>query len=264
MTTPINQTQLDDKMDDHELWLQTGGAQGAKLVLIDYNISNLNLADRDLSLAIFDTSLIVAANFENTILSQASFDGIVDGTNAIFTNCTVDKADFSSSFMPGAVFNYAKVANTNFSNATIYDVKMTEVKGLDINFSDADLTNSVCPRANFTGSNFLRANLTSGYFVDAIFANADLTNVNFTCAIFTGVDFSLVRFDGATGVYSFGPIGDKNRIGFAVDYGANPTMIYLGCFSGTEAEAITEVEAKYGVGSDYSLQIQLAVSIVES
>ena len=264
MPTSISQAQLNIKMDDHELWLQSGGTLGAKLILIDYDLANLLLKDRDLSQAIFNTSIISGANYENTTLSLAKFINIAQGLETDFNHCIIDSADFSGSFMEGVIFNYAKIGNCNFSNANINKTQMIEVEALDANFSDADISESICSRGNFSRSIFLRATFESGYFADAVFAGADLTGVNFKGTVNTGVDFDPNKFAGATGIYSFGPIGDSSRIGFAVKHPTDPTTVYLGCFSGTLAETLTEVNTKYGAGSRYSQQVSLAVDIVEN
>jgi BRCT domain type II-containing protein len=51
------------------------------------------------------------------------------------------------------------------------------------------------------------------------------------------------------------------RFGFVVKH-AKSFMVQLGCFWGTDKEAITAVAKKYGARSTYVAQIKLAVKIL--
>ena len=68
--------------------------------------------------------------------------------------------------------------------------------------------------------------------------------------------------EGANLIYSFGPAGKEKRIGYAVAHG-DSAMVKLGCFWGAEADALAAIEAKYGAGSDYAAQVDLACKIVK-
>ena len=67
---------------------------------------------------------------------------------------------------------------------------------------------------------------------------------------------------GAKRIYSFGPVGREARIGYAVAHG-DRAMVKLGCFWGAEADALAAIEARYGAGSDYAAQVDLACKIVK-
>lgn len=63
------------------------------------------------------------------------------------------------------------------------------------------------------------------------------------------------------GIYSFGGIGEKRRIGIAVKHDKT-VMFALGCFWGDKNEAISAIRQKYGVKSLYEEQIKLASKIL--
>ena len=66
---------------------------------------------------------------------------------------------------------------------------------------------------------------------------------------------------GAVGIFSFGPMGENSRIGYAVQHKDGP-MFALGCFWGNLQETRKAIVAKYGARSLYEKQIILAGKIV--
>ena len=65
----------------------------------------------------------------------------------------------------------------------------------------------------------------------------------------------------ANGIYSFGPIGDSGRIGYAVS--GEETMIQLGCHWGNLKDTLKAIRTKYGRNSLYEKQVVLEVKILE-
>jgi len=68
---------------------------------------------------------------------------------------------------------------------------------------------------------------------------------------------------GAKGIYSFGPIGETGRTGYAVRHD-NKIMFALGCFWGNLDDACKAIRTKYGVNSLYEKQVVMAAKILES
>jgi hypothetical protein len=91
----------------------------------------------------------------------------------------------------------------------------------------------------------------------AIYSGAYLSGADLSGADLSGADLS-----GSKNIYSFGPIGKELRIGFAIKKDKEIT-IKLGCFEGTEKEAIAAIKKKYGRTSTYADQIKLAVKILK-
>lgn len=95
----------------------------------------------------------------------------------------------------------------------------------------------------------------------------DLSGANLRCANLCGANLCGANLYGADlhsakGVYSFGPIGEEKRIGYAVKHD-NKVMVKLGCFWGPEDEAVRAVSAKYGQDSVYVRQVTLACDILK-
>ena len=91
-----------------------------------------------------------------------------------------------------------------------------------------------------------RANLCEADLRYANLRKADLRNANLR---------------GAEGITSFGPVGNCGRIGYAVKHDAGP-MVQLGCFWGTEDEAVLAINEKYGSDSAYAALVQTACRVV--
>ena len=101
---------------------------------------------------------------------------------------------------------------------------------------------------NTTGS---RANLSG-----ADLSGADLYGANLSRANLSGANLSC-----AIGVYSFGPVGENKRIGYAVASADGP-MFALGCHWGNLADTRKAIVEKYGKNSPYEKQVILAGKIV--
>ena len=67
---------------------------------------------------------------------------------------------------------------------------------------------------------------------------------------------------GADNIYTFGPIGCYRRIGYAVR-NKDTVMLQLGCFWGSQDEALHAVAEKYGDDSLYAQQVKLACDILK-
>ena len=92
-------------------------------------------------------------------------------------------------------------------------------------------------------------------------SGANLSRANLSGANLSGADLSRADLFGTIGIYSFGGIGGKRRIGVAVKHDKT-VMFTLGCFWGNKNEAIYAVRQKYGAKSLYEEQIKLASKIL--
>ena len=101
-----------------------------------------------------------------------------------------------------------------------------------------------------------RANLCEADLRYANLRKADLRNANLC-----GADLYGANLRGAEGITSFGPVGNCGRIGYAVKHDAGP-MVQLGCFWGTEDEAVLAINEKYGSDSAYAALVQTACRVV--
>jgi uncharacterized protein YjbI with pentapeptide repeats len=90
---------------------------------------------------------------------------------------------------------------------------------------------------------------------------ADLSGADLSKADLREADLREADLYGAQGAASFGPIGLERRIGYALAHESGP-RVKLGCFWGTEAEALAAIETKYGAGSLYAGFVKLACRAV--
>lgn len=62
---------------------------------------------------------------------------------------------------------------------------------------------------------------------------------------------------GAKNIISFGPVGGVGRVGVAT-LRESKTMVQLGCFWGTEKEALAAIRKKYGPRTTYAALVKAA------
>ena len=141
-----------------------------------------------------------------------------------------------------------------YTRAVLYtSATATEIAAAVVEASNA--------RANLSGANLRGANLRGADLSGANLSGADLSGANLSGAYLSRAYLSGAYLSGAGRIYSFGPIGEEKRIGYAVAHDGG-AMVKLGCFWGTEPEALAKIIIKYGDDSDYAAQVALACKIV--
>ena len=118
----------------------------------------------------------------------------------------------------------------------------------------------ICLFANLSGADLSFANLYSADLSLANLSGAKLFGANLSGADLCGADLSGANLSGATGIISFGSIGNERRIGYAYICDNN-VHVRLGCFSGDFNEAIEAIREKYGENSDYEALVRFNVWI---
>jgi uncharacterized protein YjbI with pentapeptide repeats len=152
------------------------------------------------------------------------------------SRANLSRADLSSAVLSGADLRDA-------------DLSRADLSGADL--SRADLRDSDLSRADLRDAVLKDADLSRVVLRDAVLRDADLSG-----AVLRDADLSRVVLSGADGIVSFGPVGNKRRIGYAVRHGV--AMVQLGCFWGTEKAALVAVKAKYGSRSTYAALVVAA------
>ena len=152
---------------------------------------------------------------------------------------------------------------TLFTSNTAIDLAgaVKEAVKSGVNLSGAYLSGENLSGANLSGAYLSRADLSRADLSRADMGGADLSGADMGGANLGRANLSRVNLGGANRIYSFGPIGEEKRIGYAVAYDGG-AMVKLGCFWGTEPEALARIIVKYGVDSDYAAQVALACKIV--
>jgi len=121
-----------------------------------------------------------------------------------------------------------------------------------VSLQDADLR-----YANLRGANLRDAKLQGADLEDANLEGANLRDADLQDANLESADLKHTNFKGAKSIISFGPVGDQGRIGYAVRH-EDALMVMLGCFYGTEEQAIRRVKREYGARSGYVSMIKAA------
>ncbi|MDP6788728.1 MAG: pentapeptide repeat-containing protein [Rhodospirillales bacterium] len=128
-------------LDDHGIWLQSGGKEGVRADLEgrDYYGATLNRAD------------LTRANLQDVILTDANC------MRATFKEADMTKADLSHGNFGGADFSRARLrsavlAGTNMKGADLRGADLTEADLRGASLRDADLTDTVLVGADVKGA----------------------------------------------------------------------------------------------------------------
>ena len=124
------------------------------------------------------------------------------------------------------------------------DLQGSYLKGSDLRGADlrwAKLWNADLSEASLSEVNLRSADLSGANLRGADLSRASLSGVNLR-----GCDLL-----GANHLFSFGPIGEHCRMGsLSIDTGGEP-IVHLGCFVGSEAEALAKITRDYGEKNTY-------------
>ncbi|WP_288863165.1 pentapeptide repeat-containing protein [uncultured Megasphaera sp.] len=160
----ITQEEINAKVKDHELWLDTNGNQGEQAVFTNVSITNKNFSHRNLLGAVFENVEVKNTDFRKTNLSSTRFknvhfhhvffnDAILTGIkfwycnitntayfcanlkNAAFTNTTLINVDFRGSNLRYTNFFTAKIENIFVTNAIPMNVLGQRVICMQVNTS---------------------------------------------------------------------------------------------------------------------------------
>ena len=134
----------------------------------------------------------------------------------------------------------------NLREANLREANLREANLREANLYMADLREADLYRANLRGANLYRA---------------DLYMANLYMANLSGANLSVADLRGAKGIISFGPVGSERRIGYAVNHGS-VAMVQLGCFWGTQKDAVAAIHKRYGPRSKYAAIVRAACACV--
>ncbi len=156
-----------------------------------------------------------------------------------------NKADLRGADLRGADLRRANLHGADLRGANLHEA---DLRGADL--YGADLHG-----ANLYGANLYGANLHGANLHEASLHEADLHEANLRGADLRRANLHEADLRRAEGVYSFGPVGEHRRRGVIFLKDGNPTVI-LGCFCGSEREAINAINKKYGKGSAYASAVR--------
>jgi uncharacterized protein YjbI with pentapeptide repeats len=146
-----------------------------RLILLKYNLANINLVDRDLS----------CINLEGANFAGANLKGVNFGTVKMIGN-----------------FNYhalkgVNLKNTNFEGAIFSNINLGGADLSGANLQGADLNNADFYSANLSYANLSHANLSYAKFTNAILEHARLDNSVLSGAVLSGSHLTGTHFNGA-------------------------------------------------------------------
>ncbi len=145
------------------------------------NLSNCNLSGQEL----FQVNL-TAADLSGADFSEANLQRI-DFTNTTLTGSDLTKINFYQGILSGADLTYANLTNS----------KIEEVALLDTNFSNAILKGIIISNLSAEGSNFSNADLSKAMVKGAGFVNTQFSGADLSNSDFSGINLSNSKFDGA-------------------------------------------------------------------
>ena len=143
--------ELNKILEQHNLWLETNGNEGARANFYKADLEYVNLNGANLEKANFE-----GANFNGANLSGANLQ-LADLSEASLFEANLFKAD-----LRGSNFEKANLVTANLSKAILHRANLEEANLLGADLSGADLS-----RANLEGANLSKTILENANFEDA-------------------------------------------------------------------------------------------------
>ena len=160
---------LDDKIQQHTLWLRSKGKAGARADLHDADLHGAYLESVDLSEA-----LLQRANLHDTCLNKANLQW----------------ADLTEAELGLAEMRQADLRNATLLNATPFSADLRGAR-----LTNANLTKAVLSNAILDGADLTSANLSEAKLEQATLRNADLTGARLDGALVNQADLAGVMLE---------------------------------------------------------------------
>lgn len=178
MTLGEDETPLEERMEQHKLWVESAGKQGERLDFTRYDLRGVDSAATDFSKAALSMMKARAAVFYRQRFSGAEMQAVelrdCDLRGCFFDGANLAGADFSGSNLSRAVFMEARLAplqlgggrvlRSSFSRCNLRFADFSAADLREVNFSGADLSH-----AHFRGANLVGADLTETLSEGAVF-----------------------------------------------------------------------------------------------
>jgi uncharacterized protein YjbI with pentapeptide repeats len=182
------------RLDAHELWLTSGGAQGARFMAKNEDFTGVDFSRRNLGGAEFMSCIFDYCNFRSTqLLKQTTFfecrfvSALM--TTMTFHNSLLSKCVIESCTFTGSKFEMTSIGGT-YSTGDL--VKPTNNTFVNCNFSDTTFQ-----QFNFLGADMLGARHSASRFFECILANIDMSVTTITTSlVFDDCRLSYAKFSG--------------------------------------------------------------------
>ena len=161
----------------HEVWVETGGREGTRAILVQSDLSKKPLAKARLPLAIFAGAKLHRTNLDGAGLAVSDFGG----------------ADLSSASMVAADLRGANLENANLDEADLSAARLSPLHQVGNSHMTlpARLGNAKLRGAKLAGIDLRGANLAG-----TDFSHADLRNADFRDARLDGMNIASAKLDG--------------------------------------------------------------------
>lgn len=193
MVDLMNFCKINEILEQHKIWLCSGGKNGVKA---DLRYANLNRADlkganlnfADLSDANLESTDLRDANLNCADLSDANLGeafltdarlSYVSLRNANLHDVDLRRADLRHADLRGADLRYADLSGANLHSAYPMEANLSEADLRGADLSDADLTGVNLRGADLRDANLAGANLRGADLRDADLKNVDLPESTF-------------------------------------------------------------------------------------
>ncbi len=163
---------LEETIKQHQLWLKTKGAEGAKLDLSGHDMRN--------------ASSLVAANLTMLTAQKSVWYGL-DLSQINLQASNLSESDFRS-----CAFTAADLRGSIFQKCNMVGAKFIRARCEPLYIDNKRKLN-----ASFAGANLRYADFTQANLRETDFSGADLSFANFTDANITGADFAYAKLHQA-------------------------------------------------------------------
>lgn len=217
-TAPAEESEdLRTLIKEHELWLDSQGAEGRRAVFREDNLAGVDFSHQRLAGASFRGLNLARCKFIQAQLNEADFSDCnlqhcdftaamldnaafqqVDASNASFTAAQMAEVDFNAANLEHSNFVQAKIPQTNFRDANLNGANLQQVtanlaqfRGAQMentNLSSSDFTQAVFREANLRNANFSDSNMVQAHFKDAVLSHVDLNSADFSQALDISAD----------------------------------------------------------------------------
>ena len=160
-------------LEEHHLWLLSGGREGKQAVFTGYDLSGL---DSDYAEARYVVPPFWEKNLSKINLSYSNLSGLS------FREVNLSQADFRGANLKNTHFYWANLFEADFSGADI---------------SEANIEESSLVQANLTKANLFKTDIAYSYLKDANLQDTNCQETNFRSTQLQGANLHGANFYGA-------------------------------------------------------------------
>ncbi len=164
----VNEDELQNIVKAHDIWLNSGGDQGARANLQYANLEKTDFQGADLRKAYFSGSRLVSAILSGANLQETYLDG------ADLSNADLTGADLRNSYLSGANLLGAELSRALLAGARLVDARLGGANLSDADLFQADLSKADLRGAILRGTNLRKANMFAADLRGASLSGTDL------------------------------------------------------------------------------------------